>query len=177
MRTFAAKYRFKPQRPVQVELYPDHEDFAVRTVGLPGVGLLGVTFGYVIAMDSPSGRRPGSFHWGTTLWHEMAHVVTLEATNHLVPRWFSEGISVYEEWVADPAWGDRISPDVIKAIKDDEFLPIAELDGGFVRPKNPKQSSDLLLPGGPGLYVHCPAVGFLQASRHADRVRRREINA
>ena len=139
LRTFAAKYRFKPQRPVQVELYPDHEDFAVRTVGLPGVGLLGVTFGYVIAMDSPSGRRPGSFHWGTTLWHEMAHVVTLEATNHLVPRWFSEGISVYEEWVADPAWGDRISPDVIKAIKDDEFLPIAELDGGFVRPKNPKQ--------------------------------------
>ena len=139
LRTFAAKYRFSPQRPVQVELYPDHEDFAVRTVGLPGVGLLGVTFGYVIAMDSPSGRRPGSFHWGTTLWHEMAHVVTLEATGHLVPRWFSEGISVYEEWVADPAWGDRISPDVIKAIKDGEFLPIAELDGGFVRPKNPKQ--------------------------------------
>ena len=139
LRTFAAKYRFKPQRPVQVELYPDHEDFAVRTVGLPGVGLLGVTFGYVVAMDSPSGRRPGSFHWGTTLWHEMAHVVTLEATDHLVPRWFSEGISVYEEWVADPAWGDRISPDVIKAIEDDEFLPIAELDRGFIRPKNPKQ--------------------------------------
>ena len=139
LRTFAAKYRFKPQRPVQVELYPDHEDFAVRTVGLPGVGLLGVTFGYVIAMDSPSGRRPGSFHWGTTLWHEMAHVVTLEATDHLVPRWFSEGISVYEEWVAEPAWGDRISPDVIKAIKDDEFLPIAELDRGFIRPKNTKQ--------------------------------------
>ena len=55
------------QRPVQIEMYPNHDDFAVRTMGMPGLGLLGVTFGYVIAMDSPSGRRPGTFHWGTTL--------------------------------------------------------------------------------------------------------------
>ena len=139
LETFAAKYQFKPERPVIVELYPDHDDFAVRTMGMPGVGLLGVTFGYLIAMDSPSGRAPGSFHWGTTLWHEMAHVVTLESTNHLVPRWYSEGISVYEEWAADDSWGDRISPDVIKAIKEEKFLPVADLDKGFIRPAYPKQ--------------------------------------
>ena len=139
LETFATKYQFKPERPVIVELYPDHDDFAVRTMGMPGVGLLGVTFGYLIAMDSPSGRAPGSFHWGTTLWHEMAHVVTLESTNHLVPRWYSEGISVYEEWAADDSWGDRISPDVIKAIEEKKFLPVADLDKGFIRPSYPKQ--------------------------------------
>ena len=51
---------------MQVEVYPDHEDFAVRTMGMPGLGALGVTFGYVVAMDSPSGRPPGTFHWAST---------------------------------------------------------------------------------------------------------------
>jgi tetratricopeptide (TPR) repeat protein len=137
--TFSKKYQFTPKEPVKIELYPDHDDFAVRTMGLPGIGLLGVTFGYVVAMDSPSGRRPGTFHWGTTLWHEMAHVFTLEATNHLVPRWYSEGISMYEEWQADPRWGERLSPDLIKAIEEDKLLPIADLDKGFVRPRYPNQ--------------------------------------
>ena len=139
LETFQAKYQFKLKKPVRIELYTDHDDFGVRTMGLPGVGLLGVTFGHVVAMDSPSGRSPGSFHWGTTLWHELAHVITLEATNHLVPRWYSEGISVYEEWAADESWGDRISPDVIDALKKDKLLPVAELDSGFIRPQYPKQ--------------------------------------
>ena len=66
--------------PVQVEVYPDHEDFAVRTLGMPGLGALGVTFGNVVAMDSPSGRKPGDFHWASTLRHEMSHVFVLAAT-------------------------------------------------------------------------------------------------
>lgn len=138
-RVFGKKYGFQPKQPIYVELYPDHDDFAVRTMGLPGVGLLGVTFGYLVAMDSPSGREPGTFHWGTTLWHEMAHVYTLEATNHLVPRWFSEGVSMYEEWEARPNWGERINPDFIKAFHDGKLLPIAELDKGFLRPSYPQQ--------------------------------------
>ena len=55
---------FKLDRPVQVEVYPNHEDFAVRTLGMPGLGALGVTFGYVVAMDSPSGRKPGELPLG-----------------------------------------------------------------------------------------------------------------
>src|SRR3984893_4840642 len=57
--TYDKKYKMKLPAPVQVEVYPDHEDFAVRTMGMPGLGALGVTFGEVIAMDSPSGRPPG----------------------------------------------------------------------------------------------------------------------
>jgi tetratricopeptide (TPR) repeat protein len=137
--SFSKKYNFKPTRPIYVELYPNHDDFAVRTMGMPGVGLLGVTFGYLVAMDSPSSRGPGEFHWGTTLWHEMAHVFTLEATNHLVPRWYSEGISMHEEWEARPNWGERITPDFIAAFTEGKLLPVATLDRGFIRPSYENQ--------------------------------------
>ncbi len=137
--TYEKKYGLKLDKPVQVEVYPDHEDFAVRTMGLPGLGALGVTFGYVVAMDSPSGRKAGTFHWATTMWHELSHVYVLTATQHRVPRWFTEGMAVYEETAASPEWGDRIDPQVIHALKNKKLLPVAELDRGFVHPTYPSQ--------------------------------------
>lgn len=136
---YTQRYEFELAEPVVVELYPEHDDFAVRTAGLPGIGLLGVAFGYVVAMDSPAARSAGEFHWGTTLWHEMAHIFTLETTNHLVPRWFSEGISVFEEWQTGPLPGRHIPPNVLQAIADDKLLPVAELDSGFIRPSYDNQ--------------------------------------
>ncbi len=137
--TYEKKYGLKLDKPVQVEVYPDHEDFAVRTMGLPGLGALGVTFGYVVAMDSPSGRKAGTFHWATTMWHELSHVYVLAATQHRVPRWFTEGMAVYEETAASPEWGDRLDPQVIHALKNKRLLPVAELDRGFVHPTYPSQ--------------------------------------
>ena len=137
--TYDKKYGYHLDRPVQVEVYPDHEDFAVRTMGMPGLGALGVTFGYVVAMDSPSGRPPGTFHWATTMWHELSHVYVLNMTNFRVPRWFTEGLAVHEETAVSPEWGDRLDPHVIMAIKDKKLLPVAELDRGFVRPTYPAQ--------------------------------------
>ncbi len=134
IRAFTERYQFELQEDVVVELYPEHDDFAVRTLGLPGIGLLGVAFGYLVAMDSPSGGREGEFHWGTTLWHEIAHIFTLEATGNLVPRWFSEGVSVFEEWSTGPLPGRHIPLRVLEAMADDRFLPVTELDGGFMRP-------------------------------------------
>lgn len=136
---FTRKYDFVLKSPVRVEFYPNHDDFAVRTMAMPGIGLLGVTFGYVVAMDSPSGREPGGFHWGTTLWHELAHVFTLESTDHLVPRWYSEGISMYEEWMADVRWGESVGPEYVEAVRKRELLPIVKLDRGFIRPKHAGQ--------------------------------------
>ncbi|HET6145750.1 MAG TPA: tetratricopeptide repeat protein [Candidatus Acidoferrales bacterium] len=137
--TYNKKYKMTLPAPVQVEVYPDHEDFAVRTMGMPGLGALGVTFGEVIAMDSPSGRPPGEFHWGSTLWHEMSHVYVLTATNFRVPRWFTEGLAVHEETEVSPEWGDRITPDVVAAIHDKKLLPVAEMDRGFIHPEYPNQ--------------------------------------
>lgn len=139
MATYDEKYKIKLDKPVQVEVYPDHEDFAVRTMGMPGLGALGVTFGYSVAMDSPSGRPPGSFHWASTLWHELSHVYVLTATKHRVPRWFTEGMAVHEETAASPDWGDRLDPQVIRAIKGNKLLPVADLDRGFIRPSYPSQ--------------------------------------
>jgi tetratricopeptide (TPR) repeat protein len=137
--TYEKKYQMPVPGPVQLELYPDHEDFAVRTMGMPGLGALGVTFGSVVAMDSPSARTPGSFHWDSTMWHELSHVFILKATNSRVPRWFTEGLAVHEETQASPEWGDPVTPDVIAAIRDKKLLPIADLDRGFVHPDYPNQ--------------------------------------
>jgi TolA-binding protein len=125
--------------PVQVEVYPDHEDFAVRTTGMPGLGALGVTFGEVVAMDSPSARKPGDFNWGSTLWHEMSHVFILTATNHRVPRWFTEGLAVHEEGEHSSDWSDRLTPEVLIAIRDKKLLLVANLDRGFVFQDYPSQ--------------------------------------
>jgi hypothetical protein len=139
MAAYDEKYKMKLPAPVQVEVYPDHEDFAVRTMGMPGLGALGVTFGEVVAMDSPSGRPPGEFHWASTLWHEMSHVYILTATNHRVPRWFTEGLAVHEETEVSPEWGDRMTPEIVVAIRDKKLLPVAQLDRGFIRPEYPMQ--------------------------------------
>jgi cellulose synthase operon protein C len=137
--TYEKKYKMKLNVPVQFELYPDHEDFAVRTMGMPGLGALGVTFGHVVAMDSPSARKPGTNHWASTLWHELSHVFVLTATKHRVPRWFTEGMAVHEETATSPDWGDRLGGEIIKAISEKKLLPIAELDRGFVHPAYPMQ--------------------------------------
>jgi len=133
----SSKYHFTPRSPISVEVFENHEDFAVRALGLPGLGALGVCFGQVIALDSPSARRAGEFNWGSTLWHEFTHVITLEMTDHRIPRWFSEGLSVYEERRARPGWGDNWSVQNLKAISDNRFVKINDLDGAFMRPKRP----------------------------------------
>ena len=138
--TYDKKYQMKLAGPVELDVFPNHEDFSVFTAAMPGLGsILGVTFGLNFAMDSPSGRPPGSFHWASTLWHELSHVYVLQATQHRVPRWFTEGLAVYEETAAATDWGDRLDPLIISAIKQDKLLPIAELDKGFLRPSYPNQ--------------------------------------
>ena len=138
MAAYDKKYQMTLPGPVQVEVYPNHEDFAVRTLGLPGLGALGVTFGEVVAMDSPGsgpeGSHPGDNMWASTLRHEMSHVYILTATDHRVPRWFTEGLAVHEETQASPIWGDAMTPEIVVALREKKLLPVAELDKGFVRP-------------------------------------------
>jgi tetratricopeptide (TPR) repeat protein len=132
--SFSRRYGYQPTAPITVEMYPNSADFAVRVAGLPGIGLLGVTFGHLVAMDSPSGRQTGDFHWGSVLWHELAHVFTLSVTKNRVPRWLSEGLSVYEEWTSGPTPGVAMNPKLLDVFKDGKLLPITTLDNGFMRP-------------------------------------------
>ena len=133
-----AKYRFTPKGPITVEIFQNHEDFAVRALGIPGLGALGVCFGPVIAQDSPSAREAGEFNWGSTLWHEYTHVITLQMTNYRIPRWFSEGLSVYEERRARPGWGDDWNPLFVRSFAAGHWFKIADLDAAFQRPRSPR---------------------------------------
>jgi len=134
----SAKYDFTPEGPIDFEMYPDHADFEVRATGLTGLGALGVCFGKLLVLDSPSARPPDTFNWGSTLWHEFTHVITLQITDHKIPRWFSEGLSVYEERQEFPGWGDRMKLSNLLAIETKDpkrrFLPIALLNNGFIFP-------------------------------------------
>ncbi len=133
--SLAARYGFKPQTPVRVELFRSHADFSVRTVGLAGLGALGVSFGNVVAMDSPAARKVGEFNWGSTLWHELAHTFTLGMSGNKVPRWVSEGLSVYEERRARKGWGTDVTPAFIAAYEGKLLRPPSRMNDGFMRPR------------------------------------------
>ncbi len=137
-RTLCEKYGLDLRHRITVEIFPDENDFAVRTFGLPaGSGYLGVCFGRVITMNSPVSQKERPTNWESVLWHEFCHVVTLEATQNRMPRWLSEGISVYEELQENPTWGQRMTPVYRKLILDGGLTPIRELSGAFLSPKSP----------------------------------------
>ena len=131
----SARYEMTVEGPVLIEIFPRHDDFAVRTLGLPGmIGALGACFGRVVTMDSPRARPPGDFNWQSTLWHEIAHVITLQMSRQRLPRWLSEGISTYEEKRADPAWARDQALEFADALNRGRVLPLRELNSGFRRP-------------------------------------------
>src|SRR4030095_10870329 len=88
-------------------------------------------FGRVVTLDSPTAREPGTFNWGETLWHEMAHVITLQLSGNRLPRWLSEGTSVCEERRARPDWGRDMDIPFARAIDRGGVIKIRELNSGF----------------------------------------------
>jgi tetratricopeptide (TPR) repeat protein len=133
---FSKKYQFTPKGPILIEMFPKHDDFAVRTVGLPGmIGALGACFGRVVTLDSPKARPPGDFNWAPTLWHELAHVMTLQLSKQRVPRWLTEGISTYEEKLGSPAWGREGELSFVAAYGMNEHMTLRELNAAFQDPE------------------------------------------
>jgi tetratricopeptide (TPR) repeat protein len=131
------KYGSTLEEPVYVEIFPKQSDFAIRTFGLPGGdGFLGVCFGRLITANSPAALQSDS-NWQSVLWHEYCHVVTLQKTKNRMPRWLSEGISVYEERQRDPRWGQGMTPTYRQMILGEDFTPVSQLSGAFLRPKSP----------------------------------------
>jgi tetratricopeptide (TPR) repeat protein len=132
LEALSKRWEFTPEGPILIEMFPSHDDFAVRTLGLPGMlGALGACFGRVVTLDSPRARPPGMFNWGETLWHEMAHVITLQLSNNRLPRWLSEGTSVYEERLARREWGRDMDLPFARFMEKGELLKIKDLNAGF----------------------------------------------
>ena len=137
--TFSTRYGFTPTKPIRMEVYRSHADFSVRTVGLAGIGALGVSFGNTVAFDSPAAKDAGPFNWASTAWHELAHTFTLGATNNRVPRWLSEGLSVFEERRGRKGWGQNVSPGFLQAYGEGKIKPPSRLNDGFIRPSFPQE--------------------------------------
>ena len=132
-----AKYGIELQRPTIVEVFADQKDFAVRTFGMPGnPGYLGVCFGRVVTANSPASQAGHPVNWQAVLWHEFCHVVTLQLTANKMPRWLSEGISVYEEIQANPSWGQSMNPQYREMVLGDELTPLSELSAAFLSPRS-----------------------------------------
>lgn len=135
--TLCRKYGVELTQPTVVEIFPEQKDFAVRTFGMPGnPGYLGVCFGSVITANSPASQAPNPANWEDVLWHEFCHVVTLTDTRNRMPRWLSEGISVYEERQANPLWGEKMNLDYHDLVVNGELTPLGKLSGAFLAPTN-----------------------------------------
>jgi tetratricopeptide (TPR) repeat protein len=136
-KTLGAKYDVVLDQPVIVEIFPQRKDFAVRTFGLPGAeGFLGVCFGRVVTANSPASQGEHPSNWESVLWHEFCHVVTLKKTRNKMPRWLSEGISVYEEENRDPAWGTPLNPRFRAMLLDPKLTPLSKLSAAFLAPES-----------------------------------------
>jgi len=132
--TVAKKYGLDLTFPVLVEVFPNTSDFSVRTFGMPDIGeFLGVTFGPVVTINAPGSHES---NWEDVLWHEFTHVVTLTLTKNQMPRWLSEGISVYEEAQADPSWGEHMTPDARERILAGKMHPISNMSSAYLEAKD-----------------------------------------
>jgi tetratricopeptide (TPR) repeat protein len=131
------KYGIVLERPTMIEIFPEQKDFGVRTFGMPhNPGFLGVCFGSVVTANSPASQGGNPSNWEAVLWHEFCHVITLQLTKNKMPRWLSEGISVYEELQANPAWGQRMNPRYREMILGEDLTPVSELSAAFLSPKS-----------------------------------------
>ena len=136
-KTLAEKYGATLPERVTVEIFPSKKEFAVRTFGLPGAeGFLGVCFGNVITANSPASQGETPSNWEAVLWHEFCHVVTLSKTRNKMPRWLSEGISVYEEERENPAWKTALSLRYREMLLADDLTPLSRLSSAFLTAKS-----------------------------------------
>ncbi|MCO6043176.1 tetratricopeptide repeat protein [Aeoliella sp. ICT_H6.2] len=139
-RVLCEKYEVELSGPVVVDIFANKNDFAVRTFGIPGAdGFLGVCFGNVITANSPSALGADKSNWEAVLWHEFCHVVTLQKSHNKMPRWLSEGMSVYEELERDGGWGQTMNPTYRQFILDGQMAPLSELSSMFLAPESPMQ--------------------------------------
>lgn len=154
------RYGFEPAGPLSIELFSKAEHFAIRTTGLPNIGVQGVCFGKLIAALSPAA---GSFNWGQILWHELSHVFHLQLSKNHVPRWFTEGLAEYETVRARKAWQREEDHGLWLALQRGQLPKLSELNAAFTHADSP----DALMTA---YYVSYLAVAHLIERTGFDRV-------
>jgi tetratricopeptide (TPR) repeat protein len=129
-RYYTRRYRFQPRGPIVVELYRKHEHYAVRTVGVPRLAVLGVCFGRVITSVSPT---QGKFNWAQVLWHELNHVFTIQLSRSRVPRWLTEGVADFEPATVRAEWKREGDYALYRALRSGTLEPLGTITQAFTR--------------------------------------------
>lgn len=133
-RVLGAKYGFEVTTPIHVDAFDRPDDFSVRSIGTPGLPALGVCFGRVITLLGPTAQPLGQFSWSRTAWHEYAHVVTLQQSQGQVPRWLTEGLSVFEESQRKALWARDMERQLHDRYHNDRLLRMGEINSAFQGP-------------------------------------------
>lgn len=126
------EYEVVLRTPIEVEDFSSHKWFSARSVGLPGVSASGVCFGQFMTLTTPK-AIPGN--WGAIALHEFAHVISLQKSGQRVPRWLTEGMSVFEEGRDRPRWRRIESQSFVDAVHNDGIFPLGRIQGAFMNAK------------------------------------------
>ena len=121
--------------PTIIEFFPNHDEFGVRTTGLPWIGTVGACTGNVIAMDVPRGAAKnmmGAFDWARVLRHEFTHTVTLSMTNNRIPHWLTEAAACEQE-LAPRDWDNCQL--LASNYRAGMLFTLDTLTWGFIKPK------------------------------------------
>lgn len=131
------KYGWQPEGKTTVEVFHTWDDFSVRTIGFRGFTALGACFGQLITLVSPVDvdLRRQDFMWEATAWHEYTHVLTLGVSNNRVPRWLTEGFSVYEERARDTSWERGMDRELYDAFHNRDIPPVRIMNRLFRGPR------------------------------------------
>ena len=133
-----ARFGHEPKDRTTIELLPDHEFFAVRITGMPGIHTMAASTGPVIALEVPRRGNPrkhlGTFDWLEVLRHEYAHTVTLSQTENRIPHWLTEALAVSVE--TKPRSNETCAQ-LARALRSGTLFPLDRIKWAFVRPESP----------------------------------------
>jgi Flp pilus assembly protein TadD len=123
----------EPADKTIIEIFPGHDQFAVRITGKPWIHTIGASTGRVIALDAPRRDAAGEpFNWERVLRHEFVHTVTLAATRNRIPHWFTEGLAVLQE---NAPRSYRWQRKLAERVQRDQLFTLESIDWGFTRPR------------------------------------------
>ena len=122
------RYGYTPPSPIDIELYENDQQFAVRTSGVPSIGIQGVCFGHKLATVSPSGS-PANL--GMTLWHELGHVFHIGLSGYRVPRYLTEGLAEWETAQRQVGWSRELDRELHQVRQEGALPPLSEMSRAF----------------------------------------------
>ena len=133
------RFAHEPAQKTTIEVLPDHEFFAVRITGMPGIHTMAAATGPVIALEVPMEGNPkkhlGLFDWLEVLRHEYTHTVTLSQTQNRIPHWLTEALAVSME--TKPRTFETCQL-LARSLATGKLFALDKIKWAFVRPESPQ---------------------------------------